>query len=91
MWKTASTPLTLTALVMIAATNLGTAHAAGRTYVPKTEDNSPRLETCRLKATKQVEGNTQCRYKRQSRGKDVFMTIEIPNAPCQAEFLCKRE
>jgi len=65
--------------------------AAGRTYVPQNEEQTPKLETCRLKKSTQVDGNTQCQYKRQSRGKDVFMTIEMPNAACQREFLCKME
>jgi hypothetical protein len=34
---------------------------------------------------------TECRYQRQSRGKDVFMTIEMPNADCMREFQCERE
>ena len=65
--------------------------SAGRTYVPQNEDDTPKMETCRLKKSTQVDGNTQCQYKRQSRGKDVFLTIEMPNAACQREFQCKRE
>ena len=37
------------------------------------------LETCRLKKASPLGKITECRHQRQSRGKDVFMTIETPH------------
>jgi len=90
--RTVLNPTALLSITLLVTAGIGMdAMAAGRTYVPKNEDTTPKMETCRLKKSTQVEGNTQCQYRRQTGGKDVFLTIEMPNAACQREFQCKRE
>jgi hypothetical protein len=85
----ASTKIALT--VIVSSLIAGSAFAAARTYVPKNTVNKKELETCRLKKASPIGKITECRYQRQSRGKDVFMTIEMPNADCMREFQCERE
>lgn len=67
------------------------AKAAARTYVPKNAENKKLLETCRLKSSTPIGGITECRYQRQTRGKDVFIAIEMSNANCMSEFQCEME
>jgi len=67
------------------------AFAAARTYISKNEVTKKELEICRLKKASPLGKITECLYQRQSRGKDVFMTIEMPNADCMREFQCERE
>ena len=64
--------------------------AAGRTYKPQNEDDSPRLEKCRLRRREYADGGTNCIYKRQSGGKDAVIRVDEQKVRCQAEYQCKR-
>jgi hypothetical protein len=91
MSKTARASAKITLTLVVSSLIAGSAFAAARTYVPKNEVDKKELETCRLKKASPLGKITECRYQRQSRGKDVFMTIEMPNADCMREFQCERE
>ena len=91
MSKTDSASAKITLTLVVSSLIAGSAFAAARTYVPKNTVNKKELETCRLKKANPIGKITECRYQRQSRGKDVFMTIEMPNADCMREFQCERE
>ena len=66
------------------------AGAAGRTYKSQNEDDDPKLELCRLRRTKYVDGGTSCFYKRQSGGKDALIKVDDQKVRCQSEYMCKR-
>ena len=68
----------------------GRAGAAGRTYKSQNEDDSPKLELCRLRRTEYVDGGTNCFYKRQGGGKDALIKVDDQKVRCQSEYLCKR-
>ena len=68
----------------------GRAVAAGRTYKSQNEDDSPKLELCRLRRTEYVDGGTNCFYKRQSGGKDALIKVDDQKVRCQSEYRCKR-
>jgi hypothetical protein len=91
MSKTARASAKITLTLVVSSLIAGSAFAAARTYAPKNAVDKKELETCRLKKASPLGKITECRYQRQSRGKDVFMTIEMPNADCMREFQCERE
>ena len=91
MSKTARASTKIALTVLVSSLIAGSAFAAARTYVPKKVVNKKELETCRLKKASPIGKITECRYQRQSRGKDVFMTIEMPDADCIRELQCDRE
>ncbi len=66
------------------------AMAAGRTYKPQNEDNSPKFELCRLKKRDYIDGGTNCIYARQTGGKDVVIKEDGKKLRCQPSFQCKR-
>ena len=66
------------------------AMAAGRTYKPHNEENSPKFELCRLKKRDYVDGGTNCIYGRQTGGKDVVIKVDDKKVRCQTSFQCKR-
>ena len=66
------------------------AMAAGRTYKPQNEDNSPKFELCRLKKRDYIDGGTNCIYGRQTGGKDVVIKVDGKKVRCQTSFQCKR-
>ena len=84
-------PVAALAGALLPAMPANDAKAAARTYVPKNAENKKMLETCRLKSSTPIGSITECRYQRQTRGKDVFITIEMSNANCMSEFQCERE
>jgi hypothetical protein len=65
--------------------------AAGRTYQPRNEDDSPKLELCRLRRREYADGGTNCIYARQSGGKDAVIRVDDAKVRCQAEYQCKRD
>ena len=65
--------------------------AAGRTYKSKNEDDSPKLELCRLRRREYADGGTNCIYARQSGGKDAVIRVDDAKVRCQAEYQCKRD
>ena len=91
MSKTARASAKITLTLVVSSLIAGSAFAAARTYVPKNAMDKKELEICRLKKASPLGKITECRYQRQSRGKDVLMTIEMPNADCMREFQCERE
>ena len=91
MSKTARASAKITLTLVVSSLIAGSAFAAARTYVPKNAVDKKELEICRLKKASPLGKITECRYQRQSRGKDVLMTIEMPNADCMREFQCERE
>jgi hypothetical protein len=64
--------------------------AAGRTYKSQNEDDSPKLELCRLRRREYADGGTNCIYRRQSGGKDAVIRVDEQKVRCQAEYQCKR-
>jgi len=69
------------------------AMAAAKTYNSKGKQENTRnlFETCRLKKVERDAEGTRCIYRRQSRGNDVIISNDSPNAPCQSQFQCKQE
>ena len=59
---------------------VGGAFDAARTYAPKNALDKKQLETRHLKKASHLGKITECRHQRHSSDKDVFMTIEMPNA-----------
>ncbi len=85
--RTVLNPTALLSITLLVTAGIGMdAVAAGRTYVPKNEDTTPKMETCRLKKSTQVEGNTQCQYRRQTGGKDVFLPSKCRMLPANGNF-----
>jgi len=81
--------LTLAAAVLSCAA-APAAVAAGRTYKSMKEDDSPRMELCRLRRREYVDGGTNCVYKRQSGGADAVIRVDEQKVRCQPEYQCKR-
>ena len=76
--------------VLLTMALAGRAGAAGRTYKSQNEDDSPKLELCRLRRTEYVDGSTNCFYRRQSGGKDALIKVDDQKVRCQSEYMCKR-
>ena len=75
---------------LVTTTLAGRACAAGRTYKSQNEDETPKLELCRLRRREYVDGGTNCFYKRQSGGKDALIKVDDQKVRCQSEYMCKR-
>ena len=91
MLRTARASAKILLTLVVSCSIAASAFAAARTHIPKNKVVKKELEICRLKKASPLGKITECRYQRQSRGKDVFMTIEMPNADCMREFHCERE
>mgnify|MGYP001233938968 FL=1 len=85
-------PLRLAPLVyaFVATLMVVDAMAAGRTYKPQNEVDSPKFELCRLKKRDYIDGGTNCIYGRQTGGKDVVIKVDGKKVRCQTSFQCKR-
>ena len=84
-WQLVTVCLTICALALPV-----TAFAAGRTYKPMVEDDTPQMELCRLKKREYTDGGTNCIYARQTGGKDALIRVDDAKVRCQAEYRCKQ-
>ena len=90
LWKTDRRHFLTGGAALLTTALTGRAGAAGRTYKSQNEDDSPKLELCRLRRTEYVDGGTNCFYKRQSGGKDALIKVDDQKVRCQSEYMCKR-
>ncbi len=74
----------------LATVMVADAMAAGRTYKPQNEGDTPKFELCRLKKRDYIDGGTNCIYGRQTGGKDVVIKVDDKKVRCQPSFQCKR-